>query len=144
MIIGVLQEPSFETRVSLLPEAVATLTKKGIAVLVETGAGLKASASDEDYEKAGAQIKSGEEIANGADILLQPPHHDVVEHLLTAHLHAAREAIRVEHLEQRREAIRMAIVGRCGQEESMLEAAREITDGPSELRLDAISAAALL
>jgi len=70
MIIGVLQEPSFETRVSLLPEAVATLTKKGIAVLVETGAGLKASASDEDYEKAGAQIKSGEEIANDADILL--------------------------------------------------------------------------
>ena len=75
MIIGVLQEPSFETSVSLLLEAVATLTKKGIAVLVETGAGLKASASDEDYEKAGAQIKSGQEIANGADILLSinPP-----------------------------------------------------------------------
>ena len=75
MIIGVLQEPSFETRVSLLPEAVAALTKKGIAVLIETGAGLKASASDEDYEKAGAQIKSGQEIANGADILLSinPP-----------------------------------------------------------------------
>jgi len=75
MIIGVLQEPSFETRASLLPEAVAALTKKGIAVLIETGAGLKASASDEDYEKAGAQIKSGQEIANGADILLSinPP-----------------------------------------------------------------------
>ena len=75
MIIGVLQEPSFETRVSLLPEAVAALTKKGIAVLIETGAGSKASASDEDYEKAGAQIKSGQEIANGADILLSinPP-----------------------------------------------------------------------
>jgi len=75
MIIGVLQEPSFETRVSILPEAVAALTKKGIAVLTETGAGLKASASDEDYEKVGAQIKSGQEIANGADILLSinPP-----------------------------------------------------------------------
>ena len=30
MIIGVLQEPAFETRVSLLPETVAAIVKKGI------------------------------------------------------------------------------------------------------------------
>jgi H+-translocating NAD(P) transhydrogenase subunit alpha len=69
MIIGVLQEPAFETRVSLLPESVAALTKKGITVLVETGAGIKASASDEDYGKAGAQIKSAEDIIAAAEIL---------------------------------------------------------------------------
>ncbi len=37
MTIGILKEPAHETRVSLLAEAVATLTKKGITVLVETG-----------------------------------------------------------------------------------------------------------
>ena len=70
MIIGVLQEPAFETRVSLLPEAVAALTKKGITVFIETGAGIKASASDEDYQKAGAQIKSPAEIITDAAIIL--------------------------------------------------------------------------
>ena len=49
MIIGVLQEPAFETRVSLLPEAAAALVKKGITVYIQPGAGVKASASDEDY-----------------------------------------------------------------------------------------------
>lgn len=75
MTIGVLQEPAFETRVSLLPELAATLTKKGITVLIETGAGIKASASDEDYTKAGAQIKSSGEIIAAAEIILSisPP-----------------------------------------------------------------------
>ena len=70
MIIGVLQEPAFETRVSLLPEAVAALTKKGITVLIQTGAGIKASASDEDYQKAGAQIKPAAEIIASSTIIL--------------------------------------------------------------------------
>ena len=37
MTLGLLKEPNYETRVSLLAEAVATLTKKGITVLVENG-----------------------------------------------------------------------------------------------------------
>ncbi|MEO5591227.1 MAG: NAD(P)(+) transhydrogenase (Re/Si-specific) subunit alpha, partial [Chitinophagaceae bacterium] len=69
MIIGVLQEPAFETRVSLLPEAVAALTKKGISVLIQTDAGIKASASDEDYTKAGAQVKPATEIVADSDIV---------------------------------------------------------------------------
>ena len=69
MIIGVLQEPAYETRVSLLPEAVAALSKKGISVYIQTGAGIKASASDEDYVKAGGQIKTPEEIINTAEII---------------------------------------------------------------------------
>ena len=48
MIVGILKEPLSETRVSLLPEAVAQLVKKGIVVVVESGAGLKAAASDSD------------------------------------------------------------------------------------------------
>ena len=62
MTVGILKEPSEETRVSLLPEAVAQLTKKGITVLVESGAGVKASATDADYEKAGAKMSSSQEI----------------------------------------------------------------------------------
>jgi|GEM_PF-4167989 len=38
MTIGLLKEPAPETRVSLLAEAVGTLTKKGINVLIEDGA----------------------------------------------------------------------------------------------------------
>lgn len=70
MIIGLLKEPAHETRVSLLAEAVATLTKKGITVLVENGAGEKAFCSNAAYEKEGAQIKSRSEVLASADLLL--------------------------------------------------------------------------
>jgi len=70
MTIGILKESSAETRVSLLPEAVATLTKKGITVLVEQGAGEKAWSNDQEYTKAGAGIKTRQEVLNAADILL--------------------------------------------------------------------------
>lgn len=70
MIVGMLQEPQEETRVSLLPEAVAQLTKKGITVLVAAGAGVKASASDADYEKAGAKISTAGEVIASSDIIL--------------------------------------------------------------------------
>lgn len=70
MIIGVLKEPAPETRVSLLPEGVASLTKKGIEVWVEKDAGVTASATDEDYSRVGASVKSAAEILQAADIIL--------------------------------------------------------------------------
>lgn len=70
MIIGVLQELAEETRVSLLPEGVAALVKKGHQVLVESGAGTRSFAADADYERAGAQISTATEIAAAADVLL--------------------------------------------------------------------------
>lgn len=69
MTIGILKEPAHETRVSLLAEAVATLTKKSITVLVESDAGAKAFCNNAEYEKAGAQVKSRNEILT-ADIVL--------------------------------------------------------------------------
>src|SRR5690349_12375981 len=80
MTISLLKEPLYETRVSLLAEAVATLTKKGIIVLVETGAGEKSFCSDADYEKAGAQIKSRGDIISSSEIILalqQPQQSDL-------------------------------------------------------------------
>ena len=76
MTIGVLKEPVNETRVSLLPEAVAQLTKKGIRMLIEKGAGTNAFAPDEDYQKAGASVSSAEEIIQTADIILSIQHPD--------------------------------------------------------------------
>ncbi|MFT3824672.1 MAG: Re/Si-specific NAD(P)(+) transhydrogenase subunit alpha [Chitinophagaceae bacterium] len=75
MTIGVLKEPSFETRVSLLPESVAQLTKKGITVVVEQGAGEKAFSSDEDYIKAGATVAGRQQVIASAEVLLavHPP-----------------------------------------------------------------------
>jgi NAD(P) transhydrogenase subunit alpha len=74
MIIGVLKEPSYETRVSFLPETVSALTKKGHQVLVEKDAGSKAFAADEQYVQAGAQIKSRNEIVQSEVILtIHPP-----------------------------------------------------------------------
>ena len=70
MIVGILKEPSPETRVSLLPEAVAQLTKKTITVLVESGAGVKASATDADYETAGAKILPAQELVSSSDVIL--------------------------------------------------------------------------
>lgn len=74
MTIGLLKEPAYETRVSLLAEAVATLTKKGITVLVESNAGEKAFCSNSDYEKAGATVKSRSEVLATADVLLSIHH----------------------------------------------------------------------
>lgn len=70
MIIGVLKEPTFETRVSLLAESVAALTKKGITVWVETGAGDKANCGIGEYEKAGATVSPAAAIVAQADVIL--------------------------------------------------------------------------
>lgn len=70
MLIGIMKEPSGETRVSLLPEAVATLIGKGHTVFVESNAGALAFASDEDYVKAGATIAHGQQVIESSDILL--------------------------------------------------------------------------
>lgn len=70
MTIGVLSEEEPESRVSLLPEHVAILTKSSITVLVEPNAGVRAYADNTAYEKAGAEITAKEAIMDRADIIL--------------------------------------------------------------------------
>lgn len=70
MTIGVLKEPAHETRVSLLAEAASALTKKGITVWIEDGAGEKAFCSNAAYENAGAAVKNRADILSSADIIL--------------------------------------------------------------------------
>jgi NAD(P) transhydrogenase subunit alpha len=80
MTIGILKETAGENRVSLLPESVATLVKMNVALLVETGAGLNAFASDAEYELAGASIQTKANVIAGADLLIkiQPPTADEI------------------------------------------------------------------
>lgn len=69
MIAGILKEPSFENRVSLLPEQVQALIKKNVQVVVEDNAGKNASALNDAYKNAGATIVSRSK-ALKADLIL--------------------------------------------------------------------------
>lgn len=70
MTIGILKEPVFETRVSLLAEAAATIIKKGITVYVESGAGDRAFNNNDAYEKVGAKIADRQTVLSSSNILL--------------------------------------------------------------------------
>ncbi len=70
MIVGVLQEPIPETRVSLLPEHVSILKKWNTDVLVENNAGVNAFATNQKYQDGGAKISNRNEILQTADIVL--------------------------------------------------------------------------
>ncbi|MGC4234251.1 MAG: Re/Si-specific NAD(P)(+) transhydrogenase subunit alpha [Niabella sp.] len=70
MTIGILKEPAFEARVSLLAEAVVSLVKQNNSVLVEDGAGVHAFCNNGEYEHAGAQIKSRADVLSSSDIIL--------------------------------------------------------------------------
>jgi len=77
MTIGILKEPSFESRVSLLAVEAATLTKSGHSIWVEHEAGMRSFCLDEDYKTAGAEIKSRADILKGADIILGIHYQDI-------------------------------------------------------------------
>src|SRR5918993_711919 len=81
MIIGVLREPSFETRVSVLPDMAAAIIKKGVQVLIEKAAGDHAFASDGDYALAGVTVQSREQVLKQADLILcmHPPSQSELE-----------------------------------------------------------------
>jgi alanine dehydrogenase len=60
MLIGIPKEvKDNEYRVGLVPSTVRELTTKGHQVLVETGAGVGAGLTDDDYKAAGASIAAG-------------------------------------------------------------------------------------
>lgn len=56
MNVAIPRETSNESRVALVPEAVAKLTKAGVGVRVQRGAGARAAFPDSLYELAGASI----------------------------------------------------------------------------------------
>jgi NAD(P) transhydrogenase subunit alpha len=73
MIVGVPRE-SFpgERRVALVPAAIPNLTKAGLEVVVEAGAGIAAGYPDADYAAKGAKIAASRaEVFRAADIVVQ-------------------------------------------------------------------------
>jgi NAD(P) transhydrogenase subunit alpha len=58
-----------EKRVALVPDIISKLTKAGLEVVIESGAGVSAQAADQDFIAAGAQVKSGD-VISGADVIL--------------------------------------------------------------------------
>lgn len=81
MTIGILREPSPETRVSLLPEHLSVLQKLHVNVCVEHDAGQAAFASNEAYAAAGANVVSREEVLQSADMILSMQVFPEMEHL---------------------------------------------------------------
>lgn len=62
-----------EKRVALLPDIISKLTKAGLEVVIQAGAGLHAGAADDEYTKSGASICSSDAIAkelSNADVVL--------------------------------------------------------------------------
>jgi len=73
-----------ENRVALIPSAISALTKAGLEVLVESGAGAGCFYTDQAYEDAGAKIAPDAEALYGAaDILfkVRPPESAEVDKL---------------------------------------------------------------
>lgn len=57
-----------EKRVALVPDVISKFTKLGYEVVIESGAGIHAQATDKDYEAVGAKIAG--EVLKDADIVL--------------------------------------------------------------------------
>ena len=69
MRIGVPKEiRSGEARVGLAPDVIAKLVKQGLEIVIESGAGVTSGFPDEQYTKAGAQVKAGNVISD-ADVI---------------------------------------------------------------------------
>ncbi len=81
MITGILKESGSEKRVALLPGEVSVLKKLGSEVMVETGAGNGAFASDSDYISAGALIDERRNVISKSDLVISvnPPLSDPLD-----------------------------------------------------------------
>ena len=61
-----------ERRVALIPDSVKKLKQAGLSLAVESGLGVNAGYSDEDYIEAGASVSlSRQELLGSADIILK-------------------------------------------------------------------------
>ncbi|MEC6997133.1 MAG: NAD(P) transhydrogenase subunit alpha [Pseudomonadota bacterium] len=73
MILGSFKEDNIgEDRIAISPETCKKLTKLGFSVLIEKNSGINSSFSNDEFEKAGAEIRDNRDsIIKDLDILLQ-------------------------------------------------------------------------
>ncbi len=83
-------------------------------------------------------LANRESTLDRADVLLEPPHHDIFQHLLLGG-NAAAEPLGIENLEQGGETVRMAVVRRRGEKQTVFEALGQFLHGSGGLRVDRVS-----
>ena len=72
IVVGVVKETfPGERRVAMVPAVIPSLTKAGIELVIEPGAGLEAGYPDEAYVEKGAKIASGRDEVFAADVVFQ-------------------------------------------------------------------------
>ena len=107
MNIGIPKEiKAQENRISMVPGSAAELVKRGHRVLIERGAGVGASYTDEQYLAAGAEIMdSAEAVFAGAELIVkvkEPLPNEVAmlgpQHILFTYLHLAANKALTESL----------------------------------------------
>jgi len=120
-----------ENRVAVVPETINRAKKLGFEFVVQSGAGLKASHTDEAYTKVGAQIVPSAREAFAADVVLkvQPPRQSDGGHeidlmqegsVLIAFLHGGRDEDVVQRLAARRvTAFAMELIPRTSRAQKM-------------------------
>ncbi|MCC5816002.1 MAG: Re/Si-specific NAD(P)(+) transhydrogenase subunit alpha [Leptospira sp.] len=69
MKLGAIKEEEFENRISITPDTVEALTKIGIEVSIESGAGDKSYYSDDQFKAVGAKIESRKDILASSDLI---------------------------------------------------------------------------
>ncbi len=82
LFVGLPKEVSLqENRISLTPDAVSVIVANGHKVWIETGAGIKANFSDQEYSEAGAEVVLSKEEVYQANIILkvEPPTLDEIK-----------------------------------------------------------------
>lgn len=71
MTIGILSEGTADRRVAILPEHISQLKALKIEkILVERGAGVSASALDDEYTGKGAEVAAREDVLKNSDVLI--------------------------------------------------------------------------
>ena len=75
-----------ESRVAITPAGVSELAAQGHEVLVQSGAGINAGHSDDDYAAVGAQIVADAEQAWAAELVLKVKEPQPSEYLSLIHI----------------------------------------------------------
>lgn len=70
MIIGILKEPDYDSRVALLPDNIKTLVDLKTEVIVEKGAGERAFYGDQNYVDLGANIHVRKDVLSKSDVIV--------------------------------------------------------------------------
>ncbi|HEY6780230.1 MAG TPA: hypothetical protein VI111_04705, partial [Thermoleophilaceae bacterium] len=121
-----------EHRVALVPEVIQRLTKDGLEVVVEPGAGIAAGQTDAAYEQAGATLAEGQGLSGDVVAKVAPPSAEEIVRL-------GKDAVLIGHLQPLTNADGVRALAAAGVTAFAMEAIPRITRAQS---MDALSSQA--